>query len=80
MTNLEDRETCWKVRDFYLSCLSTSFSAEQLFESLKIEVNAEIIPKSLRSEECNRLKAEMYEKCPQSWVNQPKPTICICIC
>jgi hypothetical protein len=72
-TNSEDRETCWKVRDFYLNCLSTSFSVDQLYESLKAggkeTTEEEIIPKSLRSDECNKLKEEMYEACPQSWVN-----------
>lgn len=69
--NSEDRETCWKVRDFYFSCLSASFSAEKLYESLKsagIGIESEIIPKGLRSKECNELKEEMYAKCPQSWV------------
>lgn len=72
-TNSEDRETCWKVRDFYFSCLSASFSAEKLYESLKSAGNeSEIIPKGLRSKECNELKEEMYEKCPQSWVKLNK--------
>ena len=70
MSTAIDRETCWKVRDFYFSCLSGSFSSEQFYESLKLAgKESEIIPKELRSKECNELKEEMYEKCPQSWVN-----------
>lgn len=71
--NSKDRETCWKARDFYFSCLAASFSPQDLYNSLKdggTVSESDIIPKGLRSEECNKLKAEMYEKCPKSWVSQ----------
>lgn len=74
ITSSEDRETCWKAREFYFSCLAASFSPQDLYNSLKdggvAAKESDIIPKNLRSEECNKLKAEMYEKCPESWVSQ----------
>ena len=73
MTNTEERQLCWKIRDFYLTCLSSSFTPEELYESLKTANSRagddkEIIPIELRSENCNKLREEMYAKCPLSWV------------
>ena len=59
-----DRALCWKFRDLYLSCLASNFSQDQFHN----EIKAGIIPEKLRSEECNGLRAEMYAKCPLSWV------------
>lgn len=75
------RETCWKARDFYLACLATSVDSEHLYKTLKESTGNTssstdaIIPSQLKSEECERLRLEMYSKCPESWVMIPLYTI-----
>lgn len=66
-----DRQTCWLARDFYLSCLNSSITPESLYNQIKAggTEGGEIVPMGLRSEECNKLRRDMYEKCPLSWVN-----------
>ncbi|CAG8443736.1 949_t:CDS:2 [Cetraspora pellucida] len=58
------RETCWKLRDEYFSCLE----AVSIFDPTKVDTD-ESIQKLVKKSDCWKKKSSYEDACMTSWVD-----------
>ncbi|CAG8492909.1 5195_t:CDS:2 [Gigaspora margarita] len=60
----EQRETCWKLRDEYFSCLETL----SVFDPAKVDTD-ELIKTLVKKSDCWKKKSAYENACMTSWVD-----------